>query len=210
MKIVAPAAVVAFVLILANYCDNGTSSRAASPSSRQVAVTQEQAKKDQAARKKAAAEKKAAAARKKAAAEKKAAAARKAELERRQAEEKRQAEEAARKKAAENAAAEQPKEPEPERGERAVVRPIAPGPQEQAQAARRLPAGQCPGSVAFGQVGGDVLMLQAALVARGFPTENDGRFGSETRQSVKNIQARRSLPQTGKVDDRVWQALGRC
>lgn len=221
MKIVGPAAVIAFVLIVANSCDTAQTRRTSSASTaKPAAVKQAPAQNQDAARKradqrKAAAERKAAADRK-AAAERRKAQAKKAADTERQAEEaakKRQAEEAAKNKttdkaqgAPENKPAAEPDSP----AQQPAPAEVRPDTNRGVAAARKLPVGQCPGKLSFGQQGGDVYMLQAALVARGFPTETDGRFGSETRQSVKNIQERRSLPATGKVDDAVWQALGRC
>lgn len=217
MKIVGPAAAIAFVLIVANSCDNAQTRRTSSATNQKPAAVKQASADQQAAARKRAAQRKAAAERKKAA-ERKAAAER-----RRKAQAKKDADEAARRKAEEakkkQAAAPAPNEPAPNQPAPEANAPqepqpapveAKPVPNQGMAAARKLPVGQCPGQLTFGQQGGDVYMLQAALVARGFPTETDGRFGSETRQSVKNIQERRSLPPTGKVNDAVWQALGRC
>ncbi|MBS3985580.1 MAG: L,D-transpeptidase family protein [Selenomonadales bacterium] len=60
-----------------------------------------------------------------------------------------------------------------------------------------------------GQTGKEVLELQFALRQAGFHIDPvDGRFGSQTEQVVKAVQARYDLPQTGRADRNVLALLG--
>jgi hypothetical protein len=60
-----------------------------------------------------------------------------------------------------------------------------------------------------GQTGKEVLELQFALRQAGFHIYPvDGRFGAQTEQVVKAVQARYDLPQTGRADRNVLALLG--
>jgi len=59
--------------------------------------------------------------------------------------------------------------------------------------------------------GGDVAAAQTALTARGFHVgrDSDNRvFGHSTMQAVRFFQMSKSLPVTGRVDERTAAALG--
>lgn len=58
-----------------------------------------------------------------------------------------------------------------------------------------------------GYKGAYALLLQQALTARGFPCDQDGDFGPETRGQVLAFQRSRHLVQDGIVGQKTWYAL---
>lgn len=59
-----------------------------------------------------------------------------------------------------------------------------------------------------GADGSDVIILQTALKAKGFPITIDGDFGPGTERAVKDFQRQSNLAVDGHVGRRTWDALG--
>lgn len=60
--------------------------------------------------------------------------------------------------------------------------------------------------LAAGDSGNDVHVLQEELAAFGYPLHDTGYFGSVTRNSVKDMQSRLGMEQTGSTDESLFSS----
>lgn len=66
-------------------------------------------------------------------------------------------------------------------------------------------------TIKYGSTGADVIYLQQRLVAKGYdvgPCGIDGKFGNDTKKSVKVFQAENSLTVDSIVGPKTWAKLG--
>jgi len=69
--------------------------------------------------------------------------------------------------------------------------------------------GHYPRSLAEGDVGGDVQLIQSRLKSAGYYKGNcDGKFGSSTTAALKKFQRDSHLPPNGVVSNKVYEKLG--
>lgn len=87
-----------------------------------------------------------------------------------------------------------------------IPAPAIPDARQQAQTAvAATPMGQP--TLRRGHRGEDVARLQGLLAAAGYPLTQDGIFGRQTREAVRQFQAARGLAVDGVVGRQTWTAM---